>query len=122
MAIQGEPGFRRHDPMIAAQKQLLLEMRLERGDLWLSAGCAMRSVLAARDMLPVSTILTKLLSFLKSTLTFYLKLVAGSARNLEPNYRRPRPTANGPEPGATRLPNEPKWPGCRRRQPPDHDW
>ena len=33
MAIQGEAGFRRRDPVIAAQKQLLLEMRLERGDL-----------------------------------------------------------------------------------------
>ena len=33
-----------------------------------SAGCAVRRMFAARDMLPVSTILTKLLSFLKSTL------------------------------------------------------
>ncbi len=33
MAVQGKASFRRRDPMIAAQKQLLLEMRLERGDL-----------------------------------------------------------------------------------------
>src|SRR5258707_2404264 len=33
VAIQSEAGFRRRDPMIAAQEQFLLEMRLERGDL-----------------------------------------------------------------------------------------
>jgi len=45
-------------------------------------------VLAARDMLPVSTILTKLLSFLKSTLTrFTLSLQADSLGKSASSYR-----------------------------------